>query len=57
MTLFSISANLQQAGAFLFGQKPPHAVPAVWSFAVLAGICALSAVVLSRKTRSVEVIK
>jgi uncharacterized membrane protein YoaK (UPF0700 family) len=57
MALFSIPANLQQAGAFLFGQKLPHAVPAVWSFAVLAAICALSALVLDRKIRSVEVIK
>lgn len=57
MALFSIRANLQQAGAFLFGQKLPFRVPAVWSFAVLAGICVLSAVVLNRKTRSVEVIK
>ncbi len=57
MALFSISANLQQAGAFLYGQKLPFAFPAVWSFAVLAGICVLSAVVLSRRTRSVEVIK
>jgi len=57
MALFSIPANLQQAKAFLFGLKPPHGFPAVWSFAVLAGICALSAFVLGRKTRSVEVIK
>ena len=57
MALFSIRANLQQAGAFLFGERLPFAVPAVWSFAVLAGICVLAAVVLNRKTRSVEVIK
>ena len=57
MALFSIPANLQQAGAFIFGQKLPYAFPAVWSFAVLAGICVLSAVVLNRKIRSVEVIK
>jgi len=57
LALFSIPANLQQAGAFLYGQKLPFAFPAVWSFVVLAGICALSAVVLNRKTRSVEVIK
>jgi ABC-type transport system involved in multi-copper enzyme maturation permease subunit len=57
MALFSIRANLQQAGAFLYGQKLPFAVPAVWSFVVLAGICALSVFVLGRKTRSVEVIK
>jgi ABC-type transport system involved in multi-copper enzyme maturation permease subunit len=57
MALFSIPVNLQQVGAFVFGQKPPHNVPAVWSFAVLAAICGLSAAVLDRKIRSVEVIK
>jgi len=57
MALFSIPANIQQAKAFIFGLKLPHGFPAVWSFAVLAGICALSAFVLGRKTRSVEVIK
>ena len=57
MALFSIKANLQQAGAFIFGQKLPFAVPAVWSFLILAGICVLSAAVLNRKIRSVEVIK
>lgn len=57
MALFSIPANLHQAGAFIFGQKLPFAFPAVWSFAVLAGICGLSAAVLNRKIRSVEVIK
>jgi ABC-type transport system involved in multi-copper enzyme maturation permease subunit len=57
VALVSILANLRQAGAFLFGQKLPFAVPAIWSFAVLAGICILSAVVLNWKTRSVEVIK
>ncbi|MCX6574590.1 MAG: ABC transporter permease subunit, partial [Candidatus Aminicenantes bacterium] len=57
MWLFSIRANLQQAGAFLFGVKLPFAFPAAWSFAVLAGVCALSAAVLSRRIRGVEVIK
>jgi ABC-2 type transport system permease protein len=57
MWLFSVRANLQQAGAFLFGVKLPFAFPAAWSFAVLAGVCALSAAVLSRKIRGVEVIK
>jgi ABC-type transport system involved in multi-copper enzyme maturation permease subunit len=56
-SLFSLPANLQQAGAVLFGQKLPVAIPAVWSFLVLAAICALAAVVLNRKIRSVEVIK
>jgi ABC-2 type transport system permease protein len=57
MGLVSIPANLKQAGAFLFGVKLPMDVPAVWSFAVLAGVCVLSAIVLNRKIRSVEVIK
>jgi ABC-type transport system involved in multi-copper enzyme maturation permease subunit len=55
--LVSIPGNLQQAGAVLFGQKPPQPVPAIWSFLVLAGICVLSAIVLNTKVRSVEVIK
>jgi ABC-type transport system involved in multi-copper enzyme maturation permease subunit len=57
MSLFSIQANVKQAGAALFGQKLPLPVPAVWSFAILAGICLLAAAVLDRKIRSVEVIK
>lgn len=57
LALFSIKANLQQAGAFLFGQKLPFAFHAGWSFLVLAALCALSAFVLDRKIRSVEVIK
>jgi len=57
LALFSIRANIQQAGAFLFGQKLPHAFAAGWSFLVLAGICLLAAAVLHRKVRSVEVIR
>jgi hypothetical protein len=57
MALFSLRADLQQAGAFLFGQKPPHAVAPGWSFLVLAAVCGLAAFVLHRKIRSVEVIK
>ncbi len=57
LALFSVPANLQQTGAFLFGQKLPYAFPAGWSFLVLAAVCALSAFVLHRKIRSVEVIK
>jgi ABC-type transport system involved in multi-copper enzyme maturation permease subunit len=56
-SLVSVPVNLQQAGAYIFGQKLPQAVPAVWSFAVLAGVCVLALVVLNRKIRSVEVIK
>jgi ABC-2 type transport system permease protein len=57
MSLFSIPANIGQAGAALFGQKLPLPLPAFWSFAVLAAICLLAAAVLDRKIRSVEVIK
>ena len=57
MSLFSIPANLGQAGAAIFGQKLPLAVPAGWSFLVLAGICLLAAVVLNRRVHGVEVIK
>ncbi len=55
--LFSIKGNLQQAGAFIFGQKLPFAVPVVWSFVVLAAVCGVSLAVLNRTTRGVEVIK
>lgn len=57
MSLFSIPANIGQAGAALFGQKLPLPLPAFWSFAVLGAICLLAAAVLDRKIRSVEVIK
>ena len=57
MMLFSLRADLGQAGAALFGGKLPHAIPAVWSFLVLGGICVLAAAVLHRKVRGVEVIK
>jgi ABC-type transport system involved in multi-copper enzyme maturation permease subunit len=57
MSLFSIPANIGQAGAALFGQKLPMPLPAAWSFAVLAAVCLLAAAVLDRKARSVEVIK
>jgi ABC-2 type transport system permease protein len=56
-SLVSIPANLQQTGAYIFGLKLPQAMPAVWSFAVLAGVCVLALVVLNRRIRSVEVIK
>lgn len=57
MALFSIYENLLQVGAFLFAQKPPHAVPVVWSFLVLAAICVTSALVLTKKIRATEVIR
>ncbi len=57
MALFSIKGNIKQAGAFIFAQKPPFAFPPLWSFVVLAAVCGLSAIVLDRKIRGVEVIK
>jgi ABC-type transport system involved in multi-copper enzyme maturation permease subunit len=57
MALFSIRANIDQVGAFVFAQKPVHPIPVLWSCLVLGGICALSALVLSRKIRGVEVIR
>ncbi len=55
--LLSIKANLQQAGAVLFGQRPPHAFPAVLSFGVILAFCLAAAWVLQRRVRGVEVIK
>jgi len=57
MVLFSVRENLKQVGALLFGQKPPHGVPVVWSFLVLAAVCGLSTWVLNRKIRAAEVIR
>ena len=55
--LLSLKANLQQAGAFLFRQKPPFDVPAGWSILVLAAAGAAAWVVVNRRVRSVEVVK
>ncbi len=49
VALFSLKGNLQQAGAMMFGQKPPFAFPAYLSFLVLAAICAVAAAVLWRR--------
>jgi ABC-type transport system involved in multi-copper enzyme maturation permease subunit len=57
MALFSIRANIDQVGALVFAQKPAHPVPVLWSCLVLGGICVLSALVLNRKIRGVEVIR
>jgi len=55
--LLSIKANLQQAGAVLFGQRPPHAFPAGLSFGVILAFCLIAAWILQRRVRGVEVIK
>jgi ABC-type transport system involved in multi-copper enzyme maturation permease subunit len=57
MSLFSIRANIGQVAAFVFAQKLPLPVPVFWSFLVLAAVCGLSALVLHRKIRGVEVIR
>ena len=55
--LFSLKANLKQAGAVLFGQKPPFASPAYLSFLILAGILAAAAAVLWRRLKGVEEVR
>ena len=57
MALFSIRENIDQVGAVVFAQKPAHPIPVLWSCLVLAGICGLSALILSRKIRGVEVVR
>lgn len=55
--LFSIKGNLQQAGAFLFRQKPPMGIPPIWSFATLAAFCLIAVFVVARRVRGAEVVK
>jgi ABC-type transport system involved in multi-copper enzyme maturation permease subunit len=55
--LLSIRANLQQISAWFFRLKPEYAVPWYWSFFILLAIGVAAAAVLSRKVRSVEVVR
>ena len=55
--LFSLKANLQQFGAFLFRQNPAFAFPWYWSLLVLLGICALACFVLKSRVKGVDIIK
>lgn len=55
--LVSLKANLQQAGALLFQQKPPYDLAAGWSLLVLAALGAGAYLFLRRRVRSVEVVK
>jgi ABC-type transport system involved in multi-copper enzyme maturation permease subunit len=55
--LLSLPADIRQVGSALLGARLPYAVPPLLSFLVLAGVCALAAIVLLRKVRGVEVIK
>jgi hypothetical protein len=57
LALFSIKANIQQAGAAIFLQKLPHAFPPYLSFLVLGAVCLLSAFILKRRIKGVEIIR
>ena len=52
----SFSANLSQLNAFIFRMRPPYDTPWLVSLLVLAAVIALSAVILERRVRGVEVV-
>jgi ABC-2 type transport system permease protein len=52
----SFNANLSQINAFVFRMRPTYATPLPVSFAVLAIVVALSAAILERRVRGVEVV-
>jgi ABC-2 type transport system permease protein len=52
----SFNANLSQINAFVFRMRPAYATPWPVSFVVLALVVALSAVILERRVRGVEVV-
>ena len=54
--LVSIKANLQQVAAGLFRTAPSFAVPWVYSLLVLGAIVVVAGIVVTRRTRGVEVI-
>ena len=56
-SLFSIQANLQQAGSFFFGQKLRYDVSSVYSIVIILGICLLAYFVLNRKVKGVDIVK
>jgi len=56
-SLISLRANLQQVGAFIFGQKTPYPVPWIYSFLILLGICVLAGFVLKKRVKGVEIVK
>ncbi len=55
--IVSLRADLQQAGAVLFGQKLPFGFPGFLAFVALGIVCAAAAIVLHRRVRGVEVIR
>jgi ABC-2 type transport system permease protein len=52
----SFSANLSQINAFVFRMRPAYATPWPVSLAVLLGAIVVSAVILERRVRGVEVV-
>ena len=56
-SLLSLRANIQQVGAFIFGQKTPYPIPWFYSLVVLTAICVLAGLVLKKKVRGVEIVK
>jgi ABC-2 type transport system permease protein len=52
----SFSANLSQVNAFIFRMRPAYDTPWPLSLLVLAAVIALSAVILERRVRGVEVV-
>jgi ABC-2 type transport system permease protein len=52
----SFSANMSQINAFVFRMRPAYATPWPVSFAVLLGAIIVSAVILERRVRGVEVV-
>jgi ABC-type transport system involved in multi-copper enzyme maturation permease subunit len=56
-SLFSLRANMQQVGAFMFGQKAQYDVPWFYSFLILCAICGLSAFILKKKVKGVTIVK
>ena len=57
LSLLSLRANLQGVGAYIFGQDPSYAIPWIYSFLVLLGICVLAGFVLKRKVKGVEIVR
>jgi hypothetical protein len=57
VSLLSLRANLQQLGAYIFGQRPQYDISWIFSFLVLLVICVLAGLVLKNKVKGVEIVK
>jgi ABC-type transport system involved in multi-copper enzyme maturation permease subunit len=55
--LLSVSNNLRQVGAVMFGQDPQYDIPWELSLLVIAALCVVSGLVLNKKIRGVEVVR